>query len=376
MAITFAKRLDLLDLHGRVAVASLGQLGPTDTLPPRGVAAHPATREHWATLEIWAWSLGAIRGSTGAGRPDAASPARPRSAGGGDRLPSSPDSRKGCWPPDRTRPIDFSGPPGTTGQVARLLAHEAIGVAHAASLAAGRVTPDLSPAVATDGVDRALAHWAEPDAHVGWRPDPVVLRATDTAQAWYLECRSSGRGDHAAFRPTGTRAPGAIVSTDAATLLWWMHGYPTRGEPRSRSRRVTTCSSTRCGWGWATTWAPDAPSPELVARITAVALSVGRAYRGAMTRLTPEGYLDHIRAESARSGAVLADADPGRPGAVVPRLGRRRPALAPRQGPALLGRSRGGPSRRARRGRGGLRRGAPRDLPGAARGVRRRRARH
>lgn len=30
-----------------------------------------------------------------------------------------------------------------------------------------------------------------------------------------------------------------------------------------------------------------------------------------MTRLTPEGYLDHIRAESARFRAVLADCDPG-----------------------------------------------------------------
>jgi len=225
VAITFTEHLDLLDLHGRAAVASLGQLGPTDTLPPQGVSAHPATREHWATLEIWAWSL-EHPGLHWSGRPEPTPPPDHAAlvAAIGSELTRLEEGLLAAGPDTS---IDFFGTPGTTGQVARLLAHEAISVAHAASLAAGRVTPDLSPAVATDGVDRALAHWAEPDAHVVWRPDPVVLRATDTAQSWYLECGTSNRGDHAAFRPTGTRAPGAIVSTDAATLLWWMHGYPT-----------------------------------------------------------------------------------------------------------------------------------------------------
>lgn len=225
MDITFAEHLDLLDLHGRAAVASLGQLGPHDTLPPQGVLAHPATREHWATLEIWAWSLE----HPGQHWSDRTEPAPPPDhaalVAAISRELTRLEEMLLAAGPDRA--IDFFGRPGTTADVARLLAHEAIAVAHAASLAAGRATPDLSPAVAADGVDRALAHWSEPDAHVMWRPDPIVLRATDTAQVWYLECGSGSRGERAAFRPTGTRAPGAIVATDSATLLWWIHGYPT-----------------------------------------------------------------------------------------------------------------------------------------------------
>ena len=206
-------------------------------------------------------------------------------------------------------PIDFFGEPGTTGQVARLLAHEAIGVAHAASLAAGRATPDLSPAVATDGVDRALAHWAEPDAHVAWRPDPVVLRATDTAQSWYLECGSSGRGDHAAFRPTGTRRPGAVVVLGRRDPPVVDARLPHAREPARGLVERRPRSSMRCGWGWATTWRPR-PAAAAGGADNGCRAVGGAPYRGAMTRLTPEAYLDHIRAESARFRAVLADADP------------------------------------------------------------------
>ena len=273
MAITFAEHLDLLDLHGRAAVASLGQLGPTDTLPPRGVAAHPATREHWATLEIWAWSL-AHPGQHWSGRPEPTPPPDHAAlvAAIGSELTRLEEALLAAGP---DTPIDFFGEPGTTGQVARLLAHEAIGVAHAASLAAGRATPDLSPAVATDGVDRALAHWAEPDARVAWRPDPVVLRATDTARSWYLECGSSGRGDHAAFRPTRHPAPGRLVSTDAATPPVVDARLPHAREPARglvERRPPPPCAAAGAG----PRRRARAPAPQLVARITAVALSVTR----------------------------------------------------------------------------------------------------
>ena len=273
MAITFAEHLDLLDLHGRAAVASLGQLGPTDTLPPQGVPAHPATREHWATLEIWAWSL-EHPGQHWSGRPEPTPPPDHAAlvAAIGSELTRLEEGLLAAGPDTA---IDFFGTPGTTGQVARLLAHEAIGVAHAASLAAGRATPDLSPAVATDGVDRALAHWAEPDAHVGWRPDPVVLRATDTAQSWYLECGTSGRGDHAAFRPTGTRRPGRHRVDGRGDAPVVDARLPHRGEP-ARGLVERRPAPPRAAAGAGPRRGARPPSPGLVARITAVALSVAR----------------------------------------------------------------------------------------------------
>ena len=114
MAITFAEHLDLLDLHGRAAVASLGQLGPTDTLPPQGVPAHPATREHWATLEIWAWSLEHPE-QHWSERPEPTPPPDHAAlvAAIGSELTRL---EEGCWPPDRTRPSTSSGRPGPPGR--------------------------------------------------------------------------------------------------------------------------------------------------------------------------------------------------------------------------------------------------------------------
>jgi hypothetical protein len=222
--IAFVEHVDLLDLHGRAAVASLGQLGPTDTLPPHGVPAHRATREHWATLEIWAWSLehpsehwsDRAEPTPPSDHPDVVAAVAYEVTHLEDLLLAAGDAQ----------PIDYFGRPGTTAEVARLLAHEAITVAHAASLAAGRASPALSPAVAADGIDRALHHWSEPDAQVVWRPERVELRTTDATRSWFVECGLSRRGDDGAFRPAATRDAAAVVSADAATLLWWMHGHP------------------------------------------------------------------------------------------------------------------------------------------------------
>ncbi len=223
MDIPYSEHVDLLDLHGRAAVASLGHLGPTDTLPPRGTSAHAATREHWATLEIWAWSLE---------HPDEHWSTRAE--------PTAPATHADVLAAIATEithleelllatgpgaDLDFFGRPGTSGDVARLLAHEAISVAHAASLAAGRSAPALHPGVAVDGIDRALDHWAEPDADVVWHPRPARLRATDGAREWSVCFGQDRRGDMGAVRPGVVGEPGVVVEGPADALLWWLHDH-------------------------------------------------------------------------------------------------------------------------------------------------------
>lgn len=228
MDIAFAEHLDLLDLHGRAAVASLAQLGPTDTLPPRAVPAHQATREHWATLEIWAWSL-EHPGQHWRERAEPESPADHSAlvAAVSAELTRLEDLLLAAGP---DQPIDYFGRPGTTAEVARLLAHEAIGVAHAASLAAGRATPALHPAAAADGIDRALDHWAEPDADVGWQPRPALIRATDlgpsdTGRSWTVSFGQDRRGETGAVRAGTGDESSVVVEGPATALLWWLHDH-------------------------------------------------------------------------------------------------------------------------------------------------------
>ncbi|KRF35938.1 hypothetical protein [Nocardioides sp. Soil805] len=223
MDIVFAEHLDLLDLHGRAAVASLAQLGPADTLPPHGVPAHAATREHWATLEIWAWTLE----HPGRYWSQRVEPSPPQAHGDvvaaiATEISHLEDLLLATGP---EADLDFFGRPGTTGDVARLLAHEAVGVAHAASLAAGRGAPMVTPAVAADGIDRALGHWAEPDADVMWQPRPALLRATDTADEWPVCFGQDRRGDVGAVRPGAGGEPVVVVAGPATALLWWLHDH-------------------------------------------------------------------------------------------------------------------------------------------------------
>ena len=223
MDIAFAEHLDLLDLHGRAAVASLGALGPTDTLPPHAVPAHAATREHWATLEIWAWSLE----HPGRHWSERAEPAPPVDhaavvAAVAGEITRLEELLRAAGP---DAPIDYFGSPGTTAQVARLLAHEAVGVAHAASLAAGRAAPALHPDAAADGIDRALEHWAEPDADVVWLPRPAVLRTTDAGPAWAVAFGVDRRGALGAIRAGEVGEPAVVVQGPATSLLWWLHDH-------------------------------------------------------------------------------------------------------------------------------------------------------
>jgi hypothetical protein len=221
--IAFAEHLDLLDLHGRAAVASLGLLGPTDTLPPHAAPAHAATREHWATLEIWSWSL-AHPGQHWSERAEPAAPADHATvvAAVSDELSRLEELLLAAGP---DTPIDYFGRPGTTSQVARLLAHEAVGMAHSASLAAGRATPALHPHAAADGIDRALDHWSEPDADVVWQSRPAVLRTADTGQAWAVAFGVDRRGGGGAIRAGEVDEPAIVVQGPAGSLLWWLHDH-------------------------------------------------------------------------------------------------------------------------------------------------------
>lgn len=228
MDIAFAEHLDLLDLHGRAAVASLAQLDPTDTLPPHAVPAHAATREHWATLEVWAWSL-EHPGQHWSERPEPVVPLDHPDlvAAVATELTRLEDLLLAAGP---DTPIDYFGRPGTTAEVARLLAHEAIAVAHAASLAAGRTTPTLHPAAAADGIDRALDHWAEPDAAVEWQPRPALLRATDAGasdagRTWAVSFGQDRRGATGAIRAGVGDDPSVVVAGPATAVLWWLHDH-------------------------------------------------------------------------------------------------------------------------------------------------------
>ena len=226
--IAFAEHLDLLDLHGRAGAASLGQLDATATLPPHGTTAGAASLEHWATLEIWGWSL-AHPGQHWSGRAEPTAPDGHAAtvAAIGSELTRLEDLLSAAGP---AAPTDFFGRPGTSGDVARLLAHEAIAVAHAASTAAGRSVPGLSPAVAADGVARALEHWAEPDAHVAWQSRPALLRATGSGRSWLVSCGQDRRGGLAALRAAHDGDPAVVVEGPDTSLLWWLHDHEVGGE--------------------------------------------------------------------------------------------------------------------------------------------------
>jgi hypothetical protein len=222
--IALAEHLDLLDLHGRAAVASLAQLGPHDTVPPRGVPAYAATLEHWSTLEIWAWTL-EHPGRHWSEREDPTAPGgHPEVVAAIAREITHLEELLLAAGPDAG--LDFFGRPGTSAEVARLLAHEAISVAHAASIAAGRAAPALHPSAAADGIDRALEHWAEPDADVAWHPRPALLRATDAGQAWPVSFGQDRRGDLGALRSGDAAEPVVVVEGPATGLLWWLHDLP------------------------------------------------------------------------------------------------------------------------------------------------------
>lgn len=179
--------------------------------------------DHWATLEIWSWSL-AHPNEHWSDREQPVSPADYSALVAGvaaevDRLVVALRDAG----PDRS--LDYFGRPGTAAQVARLLAFEAVTMAHAAGLAAGRPAPALGPAAASDGVDHVLEHWESPQLEATWRPRPVAVRASDTRAIWHVslpETKDDLAGD---FRLVSAQTPAAVVEGPAENVLWWLHGH-------------------------------------------------------------------------------------------------------------------------------------------------------
>lgn len=225
VTVSFSEHLDLLDLHGRAAVASLAQLHPDARVPPRGESARRTAADHWGTLEIWAWSL-ENPSEHWSRREDIEAPTDYPTlvAGMATEIGRLEASLTDAGP---TTAIDYFDRPGTTAEVARVLAHEAITVAHAVSIAAGRTTPTLHPAAASDGIDQALGHWASPEADVVWRAETVEVRATDTDAAWHLSLSQTTGSLEGEFRLVAPSTPAAIVEGPAAEVLWWLHGHVT-----------------------------------------------------------------------------------------------------------------------------------------------------
>lgn len=223
MSVSFSEHVDLLDLHGRAAVASLGQLQPGDPVPPRNATTREVGADHWSTLEIWAWSLENPKTHWSSREAPDSPPDHEALVAGVTTQLDRLESRLMEVGPDVE--IDYFGEPGTTAQVARLLAHEAITVAHAVSLAAGRQSPPLSPAVAADGIDQALGHWQSPDARRTWRPETVALQASDIEEAWHLQVSRSKVGADQEIRLVPAAAAQAAVDGRATDLLSWLHGF-------------------------------------------------------------------------------------------------------------------------------------------------------
>jgi hypothetical protein len=228
MTLSFPDRVALLEQHGRAAVDALAQLAPDAAMPPRDDPCRVVALEHRDTVAIWAWCL------ENPGRHWRAreAPTEPHD----DRAVVSDIARQlgrvvsslRAVGPDLT--IDYFDRPGTTAEVARLLAYEAIAMAHAATIAAGRPSPRLAPEAACDGVDHVLDHWASPRSDVEWRRQPVAIRSTACAAEWFIDVPASS-DDVGELRPAApTATPAAVVQGLPADILWWLHGYPTPTE--------------------------------------------------------------------------------------------------------------------------------------------------
>ena len=217
--LPLSQYLDLLDRHGRAALDALSGLAPDARVPPHGPDALGYAREHLSTLEIWAWLLEHPESDW---RAYAAGP-----------MPTGYAEVLGAIGRVRDRltrllvevgpdlPVDYFGSPGTSHDVARLLAHEAISVAVAAGEARGVPLPALHPEVATDYVDRILVHWSDPGADVHWYPAPAHLVAADWARSWWVRF-----SDGEAIAPAVEGPASVTVSAPADHLLRWLEGHP------------------------------------------------------------------------------------------------------------------------------------------------------
>lgn len=221
--LDFTRYVDLLDLHGLAAHRAFAALTANDSMPPRGDRADEVATDHWATLEIWLWILTHPHGNWQGRTP----PVRPRSYE--DTVAALPPLLAGLEQhlmaagPDVE--VDFFGQPGTTLDVARLLAHEAIARSRSASRAADRQEPPLDPDVAADGIDRALTHWSEARSDLTSHPAPVLIEATDVGASWWLRFGSDDRLDTWSFTFGPPGDPAVRVVAPAVELLGWLEAY-------------------------------------------------------------------------------------------------------------------------------------------------------
>lgn len=224
MTLSFAENLALLDLHGRAAVASLGQLNPDAELPPRADTVRDVAREHWATLEVWAWSLENPDGHWSERDAPAAPPAHADVVAGIETLVRRLSTSLVAVGPDTD--IDYFGRPGNTADVARLVAYEAITVAHRTSQGSPGPTPTVSPAAARDGVEHVITHWSTSQPGIAWQPQTSAIRATDTGGEWHISLPQDTEDRIGDFRIASAQTPAATVQGPAVDVLWWLQGYP------------------------------------------------------------------------------------------------------------------------------------------------------
>ena len=218
MTVSFAEHLELLVSHGRATLACLELLAPQCALPPRGDPAHQAAAEHWATLEIWAWSL-ENPAAHWSRREEPRTPATYAAlvAGIGAELIRLEAALLRSGP---KMEVDYLGRPGSAAEVARLLAHEAIALAHATSLAADEPAPPPSPRIASDGIDQALKQWETSGEAARSRPETVAIRTSDTGSVWHLALAVEDE-----FRLVPSASTAAVVAGPAVDVLWWLHGH-------------------------------------------------------------------------------------------------------------------------------------------------------
>ncbi len=214
--------LDLLDRHGRSSVEALGRLLPEERVGPFDQEALAYAQEHLGTLAVWAWLLRHPqldwRSYEGQAPPVVMADVLVELGRVRDELTRllvdvGPDVQ-----------LDYFGRPGTSHEVARLLAHEVIDVDLAASRAAGLAEPGLHPDVASDCVDRALAHWARPDSDVLWQPAPARLVSSDTGREWWVRFGTDRGGDLGDIAPGSPARPVLTVTDSSVGLLRWLHG--------------------------------------------------------------------------------------------------------------------------------------------------------
>lgn len=246
VTLTFAQHVDLLALHGRAAADGLARRDPDDLLSPQHEQAAEVALEHWTTLEIWAWSLDHPNSHWSA-RTDPEEPASHEEVVAGiGALTGALTASLRAGGPDVV--VDYFERPGRTSDVARLLAHEAIVVAHKAGSG-----PRLSAEVAHDGIDHTLSHWSNStvgaaagvagiDGAPGadgmpattWQSDVLAIRATDRDATWLISLPEDAElriGDFRVVSWPGDRSgrgqePSAMVQGPEVDLLWWLQGDP------------------------------------------------------------------------------------------------------------------------------------------------------